>query len=200
MNPHFIFNALSSIQGFIVDNDPINASLYLSRFSKLIRNILDNSAEEFVTLSKEIATIENYLALQKLRYEDKFDYSIDVDENIDPESVSVPPMLAQPFIENSVEHGIKHKATHGHIDIRFTLKDQVILFEVEDDGVGRSAAKEIEMHQQKDHRSMATAITLERLSVMNKKLRKKIHLNIADLLTDEGYPAGTKVNLEIPVI
>jgi tetratricopeptide (TPR) repeat protein len=200
MNPHFIFNALSSIQGFIVEKDHINASIYLSRFSKLIKNILDNSAQEYVPLAKEINTIENYLALQKIRYEDKFDFNIEIDEKIDPETIFIPPMLAQPFIENSIEHGIKHKKTNGHIDIRFTLKDQVIVFEVEDDGVGRAAAREIEIYQQKDHRSMATAITHERLSILNKKNRGKIHLQIIDLLTEGGLPSGTKVKLEIPVL
>jgi len=136
MNPHFIFNSLASIQNFVINENSDQASIYLSRFSQLVRNILDNSVEEYVPLEKEINTIENYLELQKVRYAGKFDYQITVDEKIDQENMLIPPMLAQPFIENAIEHGIKHKATPGHIGIRFHLQDGLIRFEVEDDGVG----------------------------------------------------------------
>ncbi|MCD4682011.1 MAG: histidine kinase, partial [Bacteroidales bacterium] len=198
MNPHFIFNSLSSIQGFITEKDPRTASRYLSKFAKLIRNILDSSVEEFIPLVEEIATIENYLELQKVRYEGKFDYSIEVDENIDSETMTIPPMLAQPFIENSIEHGFKHKDEKGNIKIQFGLNGNLIRFEVEDDGVGREKAKEIQYRQDKDHRSMATDITHERLQVLNKKLRQKIILIITDLEDEKGNPAGTKVTFDIP--
>jgi tetratricopeptide (TPR) repeat protein len=111
MNPHFLFNALTGIQNFIVAQKPDKASIYLSKFANLVRNILDNSVEELVPLEKEISTIENYLELQKVRYAGKFDYHIEIDDNLDPETVMIPPMLAQPFIENSIEHGIKHRET-----------------------------------------------------------------------------------------
>lgn len=119
MNPHFLFNSLASIQNYIINQDTDQASIYLSRFSKLVRNILDNSTEEYVPLEKEIDTIRNYLELQKVRYAGKFDFTITVDEKLDEENTLIPPMLAQPFIENAIEHGIKHKETNGHIAIRF---------------------------------------------------------------------------------
>ena len=174
MNPHFIFNSLTSIQNYILEENPDKASKYLSRFSKLVRNILDSSTEEYVTLQEEIQTIENYLELQKIRFQDKFDYTIEVDEAIHPENIVIPPMLAQPFIENSIEHGIKHRPSKGDIFIRFTLKNGSVVFEVEDNGIGREKAKEILFRQNREHKSLATAITLERIRVLNKKLKKKL--------------------------
>ena len=193
MNPHFIFNSLTSIQNFIISHDEIKASVYLSRFSDLVRSILNNSMVEQITLEEEIATIENYLELQKVRFTDKFDYSIEVDETINPENILIPPMLAQPFIENSIEHGFKTKKTKGSILIRFKMDKDKILYEVEDDGIGRQKAREILNKFDKDHKSLATAITMERIKVLNKKLNNKISLNIEDLKDNEGNAMGTKV-------
>jgi LytS/YehU family sensor histidine kinase len=199
MNPHFIFNSLSSIQNFIVTEKPDKASTYLSKFAKLVRNTLDNSTEEYVTLEKEISTIENYLELQKVRYAGKFDYSIGVDHDIDIDIVKIPPMLAQPFIENAIEHGIKHRESPGYIDIRFSLKGNILIFEVEDDGVGRQKAREIEIAQDPGHRSMATSLTHERLANLNRKLNKKIILEIIDLKNALGEAVGTKIVFGVPV-
>lgn len=200
MNPHFIFNSLTSIQNYILDEEAHQASKYLSRFSKLVRNILDSSVEEFVSLDEEISTIENYLELQKLRFKDKFEFSIEVDEKINPESINIPPMLAQPFIENAIEHGIKHKETKGHIYIRFYQKNSQVVCEVEDDGVGREKAREILYGHDKDHRSLATSITMERIRVLNKKLRNKINLFILDLTDERNNPSGTLVRINIPSV
>nr|NQU92210.1 histidine kinase [Bacteroidota bacterium] len=198
MNPHFIFNSLTSIQNYILDEEAHQASKYLSRFSKLVRNILDSSIEDYVPLEEEISTIENYLELQKIRFQNKFDYTIEVDEAINPESMHIPPMLAQPFIENSIEHGIKHKKSKGNISIRFSLKDNLIVFEVEDNGVGREKAKEILYKLNKEHKSLATAITRERIRVLNRKLKNKIQLQILDLKNSKNEPSGTRVLIEIP--
>jgi len=198
MNPHFIFNSLASIQNFVVKQDSKKASIYLSRFSELVRSILDNSTQEYIPFEKEVSTIENYLELQKVRFPDKFDYSIHVDEKIDVEGVLIPPMLAQPFIENSIEHGIKHKKAKGNIHIRFTLKNNMIVFEVEDDGVGREKARDILYKMNKEHKSLATAITRERIQVLNKKLKKKIKFHILDLKNAENEPSGTIVKIKIP--
>lgn len=199
MNPHFLFNSLVSIQNFIINQEPAKAGKYLSKFSKLVRNILDSSFEDFVPLEEEINTIENYLELQKVRYTDKFEYSINVDQAIDAENMMIPPMLAQPMIENAIEHGIKNKETSGNIHIRFTLNDSTILLEVEDDGIGREKAMEIMLKQDKDHKSLATAITRERIATMNKKLRRKISMEILDLHNALGEATGTKVVFGIPI-
>jgi hypothetical protein len=200
MNPHFIFNSLASIQNFVVNHKANEASIYLSRFSQLIRNILDNSTEEYVPLQKEIETIRHYLELQQVRYAGQFTYNLTVDEKIDEENMMIPPMLAQPFIENSIEHGIRYKETAGHIDIRFRVEDDMIRFEVEDDGVGREKSHEIGLKQKRGHRSLSTSITHDRLIRLNKKLKNKIHLDITDLKNDLGEACGTKVTFGIPIV
>jgi hypothetical protein len=199
MNPHFLFNSLASIQNYIINEKTDQATLYLSRFSQLVRNVLDNSAEEYVSLENEVGAIQNYLELQKVRYAGKFDYRMTVDDRIEQESTMIPPMLAQPFIENAIEHGIKHKETRGNIEIRFLLEDGLIRFEVEDDGVGREKAHEIENRQHSNHRSMSTSITRERLHALNRKLKKKkIRMEIIDLKDSAGEACGTKVTFGIP--
>lgn len=200
MNPHFIFNSLASIQNFVLNQKANEASIYLSRFSQLVRNILDSSVDENVPLQKEVETIENYLELQKVRYAGQFEYSLTVDERIDKENIMIPPMLAQPFIENSIEHGIKFKESPGHIDIRFRLEGDLIGCEVEDDGVGRDKAKEIEMKQKRIHRSMSTSITQERLIKLNKKMKHKIQMEIIDLKDNLGKVCGTRVSFGIPIV
>jgi len=164
-----------------------------------VRNILDCSVEEYIPLEEEISTIKNYLELQKLRFPDKFDFSVEVDETIDPENLNIPPMLLQPFIENSIEHGFKHKEGKGNIRITFTSKNGMILIELQDDGIGREKAQELLLETNKDHKSLATALTRERIQALNKKQKEKIVLNILDLKDEEGRPVGTKVILEIPV-
>ncbi len=198
MNPHFLFNSLSSIHNYIIHEESAMAGQYLSKFSKLVRNILDCSVEEYISLEQEISTIENYLELQKIRFPEKFEYSIDIDEMIDTESTSLPPMLLQPFIENSIEHGFKHKEGKGKISISFTSGNDMILIELKDDGIGRKKAQEIQYEQNKGHRSLATAITMERIKLLNKKLKKKITLRIDDLNNGLNTPAGTRVVIEIP--
>lgn len=200
MNPHFLFNSLASIQNYILNEKSDEASTYLSRFSQLVRDVLDNSVEEYVLLRNEIQAIENYLELQKARYEDQFEYRLEVDENLDDENLLVPPMLAQPFIENAIEHGVKYKETTGHINIRFVADGDLIQFEVEDDGVGREKAREIESKYKTKHRSMSTSITLERLATLNKKRKKKTRLEIIDLKDESGIACGTRVTFGIPVV
>ena len=199
MNPHFIFNSLSSIQHLVVNEDSEKASIYLAKFSTLVRSVLYSSANDAITIDDEIKTIESYLALQEIRYSNKFEYTVDVDPQIDTESLTIPPMLAQPFIENAIEHGIKHKKGKGQIYIRFKLIDLSIHIEVEDDGVGRQRAQELEKELRKDHQSMATEITEDRIRVLNKKKKNKIQFNIQDLKNDNGKPSGTIVKIDIPL-
>lgn len=199
MNPHFIFNSLASVQNFIVKQDDTNASIYLSRFSELVRSILNNSLEDQITLEQEISTIENYLELQIVRFPEKFDYDLFVDERLDVENTFIPPMLAQPFIENAIEHGIKHKEDKGHISIRFEHKNGSMELIIEDDGIGRKKAHEVRMQYDKDHKSMATAITQERIKVINKKLKNKITMEIIDLKDEQAKANGTRVVFGVPL-
>jgi tetratricopeptide (TPR) repeat protein len=200
MNPHFIFNSLASIQNSIINEDPEKASKYLARFSKLVRNILVSSVEEFCTLEEEIATIENYLELQKIRFPDKFDFTIVVDPGIDQDIIRIPTMLAQPFIENAIEHGIQHKSGKGNIDIKFSRHHNIVKLEIVDDGVGRKKAGEILKQQQPEHHSLAIKITLQRLEILNKKRKQNIKLLITDLEDKNGSPAGTKATFDIPIL
>ncbi len=200
MNPHFLFNSLSSIHNFIIHEESARAGQYLSKFSKLVRNILDSSVEEHISLEKELSTIENYLELQKIRFPEKFNYSIEIDEKIDTEITYIPPMLLQPFLENSIEHGFKHKETRGTINICFRAKNGMMGVELNDDGIGREKAKEILLVHNKDHKSYATSITYERIGILNKKMKKNITLNIIDLEDEANNPVGTKVVFEIPVV
>jgi LytS/YehU family sensor histidine kinase len=196
MNPHFIFNSLIAIQSYIYKQDAVKAGDYLARFADLIRIILENSREEFVILEKEIKMLKAYLELQDLRFENKFDYQIQIDEELDTSATQIPPMMAQPFIENAIEHGIRHKETKGYVKISIQKTGKEILWIVEDDGVGRKNAKELS--KRKDHRSMATSITSDRLKMLSKKEKEKFILEIDDLVDKDLNPLGTRVAFSIP--
>ncbi len=199
MNPHFIFNSLTSVQSFIMQHDEIKASIYLSRFSELVRSILSNSQVEMITLEEELNTIENYLELQKIRFPEKFDYSISVDKGLNPESINLPPMLTQPFIENAIEHGFRLISHKGQIDLNFSLRHGFLIVQITDNGIGRQRSMEIKTQKEKDHKSLATLITLERINTINKKHKKKIRFEIVDLIDDQGQGTGTKVVFSIPL-
>ena len=199
MNPHFIFNSLASIQNTIINNDPEKATRYLARFSKLVRNILDSSVEDFIPLEEEISTIENYLKLQRFRFPDKFDFNIETDPELDTESIIIPAMLVQPFVENSIEHGMKQKIEKGNIRVRFKKKDSELVIEVEDDGIGRNKAKELLKEQEKDHKSLANDIVRDRIKILNKIRKRKIIFEVSDLNDANGNPCGTLVRITIPV-
>lgn len=195
MNPHFIFNSLIAIESFIYRNEPKEAGKYLSGFARLMRLILENSREEFVPLEREIQTLEHYLKLQKLRYDDAFDYDITVEENIESSVTEIPPMLAQPFIENAIEHGLKGLEKKGHISIHFFLKHDELIFEVMDNGVGFERAKA--KHKEDGHRSLAIAITQDRLKSLNKKNRN-IKVIMSDIKDSTGMVSGAKVTFVVP--
>ena len=200
MNPHFIFNSLANIQSFMFMNETQKANKYLTRFSTLLRNILESSRGEYITLSKELESIENYLELQKLRFLNKFDYQLEIDDNIETDLMKIPPMLTQPFIENCIEHGIQHKQGSGNILVKLSLTEtNVIQFLIEDDGIGRDRALDIIKKQNRNHKSLATEITRDRLRILNKKLKNKITMNVIDLKDESNQPTGTRVLIDVPV-
>ncbi len=198
LNPHFIFNALLAIQSFIFKKRPDEAVRYLTNFAKLIRYILSISDEELISLDKEIQFIQNYLELQKLRFSEKFNYSIVVDPEINVEMVNIPPLLAQPFIENAIEHGIQYKPTKGNLEIILSAYDHSILFEVIDDGIGREASARINAKRTDKPKSYGMAIIQQRIDLMNKITDYDIQVEIDDLF--EGNEAsGTRVSIRIPI-
>jgi LytS/YehU family sensor histidine kinase len=170
----------------------------MGRFSRLLRTSLESSREDYILLEDEINSLKNYMELQSLRYDNKFDYTVEIDKTIDLESAIIPPMLLQPFIENAIEHGIRHKEDKGSIVVRFIRDGEKMSCEIEDDGIGREKTRKIV--KQKEHKSLATDIIRDRMAVLNKKLRQKISLSIIDLKSDTDQALGTLVRLDLPYL
>jgi tetratricopeptide (TPR) repeat protein len=201
MNPHFIFNSLTSIESFIYENQPKEAGKYLSDFARLMRLILENSSEEFIPLNKEIKTLEYYLVLQKLRLEDNLTYNITTNGIEDLESIYIPPMLTQPFIENSIEHGIRGNKNEGHIDIEFKMiESEHLQIQVTDNGKGIDSRSQTNNERKNNHKSMALQVTKERLQVLNKSKKQKVTFSISDLSHSAADKTGTKVIFTIPLV
>lgn len=198
LNPHFLFNALSSIQLFLINKGQGKEALeYLSKFAKLMRRILENSRESLVSLEDEMATLRHYLDLQKIRFDNKFEYQISVETENDPADLMIPPMFAQPFIENSLEHGISHR-DDGMIQIWFHETAAGLNFRVEDNGIGIS--RSMKTNKEESHRSLATIITRDRINIMKSKLKKRIRFDIRDKMNEREEVTGTEVVFELPVI
>ena len=199
MNPHFIFNSLNAIQTFILRKNPIEGASYLAKFAELMRSILYNSREEFILFEKEIKMIGNYLELQQIRFQGRFSYVLNVDPDIDGKRTLIPPMLAQPFIENAVEHGLKDIDFPGRLDISFRLSNESILIIVRDNGIGVERSKEQNRGKEKPHKSLATVISKERLDLFNKRMKKDLFsLEIKQVEDEDGKITGTEVRLVIP--
>lgn len=194
MNPHFIFNALNSVNQFIAVNDERAANKFLSNFSKLMRLVLDNSQKDFITLAEEQEIISLYLKLEHNRFRDKFNYAFEVDDEITLDSVEIPPMLIQPYIENAIWHGLRYKEEIGQLDVRFSLKDQKIIIEIADNGIGRKKSAELKTTNQKSHKSTGITNTQERVTIINKVYHKNYNVSVSDLNEHEG----TLVTIELP--
>ncbi len=198
MNPHFIFNSLFAIQNYIYSNRPHEAGNYLSDFASLIRMILDNSRHEYIAFEKEIECIDLYLKMQQLRFEDKFDFTINYDQELFDNDYAVPPMLAQPFLENAIEHGLKALKRKGEIVINYQLKNGMIHFSVVDNGIGLTASKQINTRKNKEHESLAISICQKRLEILNRKKRSKIKFGIKEIIGENNEVKGTSVHFNIP--
>lgn len=199
MNPHFIFNSLTSIQSFVLRSDATMASKYLNSFAGLIRLILESSRYDYITLKNEINILNYYLEIQKMRYSDNFTYSFDIDAELDIEKIKVPPMLAQPFIENSIEHGIQHLESIGELSIRISREDANLLFEIRDNGIGRQASVQLNQENIFASKSMSTKITNDRINSLNKYAKNMISYNIIDLKDETNKASGTLVMISIPI-
>lgn len=196
MNPHFLFNSLGAIQNYLFNHRPDDAAVYLAKFADLMRHILESSQGEFVLMEREVETLKNYLQLQQLRFDYSFDFSIITDPSVDVRFLCIPPMLAQPFIENAIQHGLSKKTSNGHIRISYKIvSENSMTVEIKDNGTGISKEKQLG----KKHKSMAIDITRERLGFLNKRKLKKIHFEIIDLAkTTPDAQSGTKVIFETP--
>ncbi|HIC31418.1 MAG TPA: sensor histidine kinase [Flavobacteriaceae bacterium] len=193
MNPHFIFNALNSVNSFIATNDERTANKYLSDFSKLMRAVLENSEEDFIPLEKEIQLIELYTKLEHFRFKDKFDYKISVGDTIDIEAYKIPPMLLQPYIENAVWHGLRYKKEKGILEIKIIKKRKdEIEITIADNGIGRKKSKALKTENQKKHNSKGLGNIKKRVTILNEMYKDKVDINIEDNKT-EVEDVGTKV-------
>ena len=193
MNPHFMFNTLNSINSYIIENKSNEASKYLTMFSKLMRNILDNSKYSEITLEKELNTLKLYIQLEAVRLDYKFDFSINIAGNVDEETLKIPPLILQPFVENAIWHGLHNKKTHGNLKINIGLESESILFiQIIDDGVGRKMTSQLKK-QQTNHKSYGIDITVSRLKMLN----EANSVEIIDLYNNNEIPAGTQINLKI---
>jgi tetratricopeptide (TPR) repeat protein len=196
MNPHFIFNCLSSINHFILKNETATASDYLTRFSSLIRMGLNNSKHKYVTLSEELDCLELHIQLEQLRFKNSFRYIIKCSENIDTEDLLVPPLLLQPFVENAIWHGLMLKKGTGKLDIRLQLKEEALECTITDNGIGRKAASDLNNKTATKYKSMGLQITQERIALLDKEQGEN-SIAIEDLYDDTGNASGTKVTLRI---
>lgn len=192
MNPHFIFNALNSVNSFIVTSDERTANKYLTDFSYLMRSVLENSEEDFIPLQKEIELIELYTKLEHFRFKDKFDYEIDVDLSINMEDFKIPPMLLQPYIENAVWHGLRYKEDRGHLKISImqSNKDELQVV-ITDDGIGRRRSQLMKTENQKKHKSAGMSNIKKRVEILNTMYKDKVTIDIDDYLSQGDV--GTKV-------
>lgn len=197
MNPHFLFNSLNSIQSFIVRNDIDNAIHYLSKFSKLMRITLSNSRESFVSLRDELMALQLYLEIERLRFNDNFEFEIKVDPSIDDSFLEIPPMLLQPYVENAVIHGLMHKAGNGYLRIDISQNDDNLLVLIEDNGVGREKAEQIKQDSGIERKSKGMLITGERLDILNQYTQDTYAVQITDLKDENGAALGTRVEIHI---
>ncbi len=200
MNPHFIFNALNSIQYYITSHDNSSAARYLSKFSKLIRHILESSRHQFISLGEEIKILNVYLELEQLRFADKFDYVITIDESLEDDFIGIPPMITQPYIENAILHGIIPGHEKGTIHISFVKEADCIVSTISDNGIGRAASTAIQQGKKNSHKSLAMELTRDRLELMKQNLKGEYNIAIHDLKDNKGQACGTEVKLWIPYV
>ncbi|TAH18785.1 MAG: tetratricopeptide repeat protein [Cytophagales bacterium] len=206
MNPHFFFNALVAIQDFVVQADGLKASSYISKFARLMRQTLEQSQQEFTSLSSEIETIKYYLDLQRLRFNSKFQYEITVDENLEIDDIQIPIMLMQPVIENAIEHGLK-ESNNGKITISFSQKlnkmtENLLQITISDNGIGRNKASQINtdsINIPQKHHSMATKILASRKELLRKQANFNLEIEITDKSVETHKESGTIVCFSMPL-
>jgi hypothetical protein len=200
MNPHFIFNSLNSINRFILQNNKTQASEFLTKFSKLVRLILQNSQASLISLESELESLELYLELEALRFNYHFDYKISVPKDMDVEVLKVPPLILQPYVENAIWHGLMHKEEKGQLDITVSEENDFLFFKIADDGIGRKQAAALSSKSATKHKSMGLRITADRIAILQNNQSKESPVTIRDLVHPDGSAAGTEILIKMPVI
>ncbi|MVM34897.1 hypothetical protein GO755_33020 [Spirosoma sp. HMF4905] len=199
MNPHFLYNSLNAIRLFILQNDSDNADKYLVKFARLMRLILDNSRQEWVSLASELEQLTLYLELEQLRFDHKFDFSVTADPSLSLEKTAIPPMIIQPYIENAILHGLAHKQTKGHIQLLIERQSDHLDCTVDDDGVGRAWTQSLKK-QSSTHQSVGLRVTEDRLQLIGQRSGQAAGVTIIDKHDDQQQATGTKVVIQLPFI
>jgi sensor histidine kinase YesM len=198
INPHFIFNCLNSIKLYTTDNEAAKASAYLTKFSRLIRLVLENSRSERVTLKNELEALELYLEMEVMRFKEKLRFTLTVAPEIDTDIIDIPPMLLQPYVENAIWHGLMHKREGGHVQIKLAQPyTDRLLVTITDDGIGRTKAAALKSKSAMASKSFGMKVTDERIALINQIYQTKTQVQVHDLTDAEGGAAGTEVVLEI---
>ncbi len=200
MNPHFIFNSLNSIQGFILDNDADSANKYLSSFARLVRQTLDNSAHPEISVEDEINYLGTYLQLEQLRFKHNFRYSVKAAPEVNVSQTFIPGMVLQPFVENAIRHGIQNRQQKGgFVQVEFSIYQDLLCCTITDNGPGREVVQTIKSSQHIEYQSKGMQLTTERINVLNLQQKRRISLEVEDVLDEAGQVAGTRVNVKFPV-
>ncbi|MCC6186301.1 MAG: histidine kinase [Chitinophagaceae bacterium] len=199
MNPHFFYNALNTIQAYIFTNDKRNASLYLGKFSKLTRMILEMSEQETIALSEEIQALTLYLELEKMRFDDDFFFEIKTDHELDEELIKIPSMLIQPYAENAIKHGLLHRKGHKFLSIHISKDGKYLKVIIDDNGIGRAKSEEMKKLKKEQHNSFSTRANEQRLQILNHNKTNKVLITITDKTDDNQQPKGTQVQILIPI-
>ena len=197
MNPHFIFNSLNSVNSFIAKNDERSANKYLSEFSRLMRAVMENSKHDFVPLASEVDILRLYLDLEHLRFKDKFDFVFEVEDGIDLQGITIPPMLIQPYVENAIWHGLRYKEEKGFLKLAFREEEGHIVSVIEDNGIGRKKSQELKTRNQKQNKSTGMKNIEGRLTILNQLHQTNLGVKVIDL-EKGGEAVGTRVEVRIP--
>ncbi|MEM7374735.1 MAG: tetratricopeptide repeat protein [Bacteroidota bacterium] len=199
MNPHFIFNCMNSINRLILEDQNDQASRNLTKFSRLVRMILEHSGKKYISLEEELTMLKTYIQLESQRFKGKIDYEIQVDPDLDPDGIDIPSMILQPFVENAIWHGLMHKEDgRGKIRIQLEAKGEILHCQIEDNGVGRKKALELKQANRPSHQSMAMTVTRERLGLLDQSgLAQPVE--IIDLKDASNQALGTRVHVHIPM-
>ncbi|HRW69516.1 histidine kinase, partial [Lentimicrobium sp.] len=202
MDPHFVFNTLNSIQSYIIKNDRLSSSQYLTKFSRLMRLMLNNSQQIAVPLNDEVSALNIYLELESIRFQEKFEFYLNIDPVIEPEVCYIPAFLIQPFIENSIWHGIMGIDRPGyiHVDLKLNETGNQVICTVEDNGKGRAQSMAEKALNDKNHKSLGVSIVESRLSLLNSLYGIEMKIIYTDLFDKQGNPAGTRVRINLPII
>jgi ligand-binding sensor domain-containing protein len=200
MNPHFIFNSLNSITVFIMENDKAKAAQYLTKFSRLVRLILQNSLSPLISLENELEALRLYLELEALRFNHHFEYTLDAAEDLNISILKVPPLIIQPYVENAIWHGLMQKEEKGKLQIKLFRHENVLCCRIIDDGIGRKRAAELKSKSAATHKSLGMRITADRIEMLQHNNPVQAFINITDIILPDGTAAGTEVLLKIPLL